>query len=94
MWLKGMLLELGIKQESLVVYCDNQSAVHLSKNQVFHERSKHIDIKLYFVRDVIESRTVLVEKIDTEHNPADMFTKILPGGKFNYCLELIRIGSG
>lgn len=53
LWLKGIISELGLKQEQVVVHCDNQSAIHLSKHQVFHERSKHIDVKLHFVRDVI-----------------------------------------
>ena len=58
MWLRGMLSELGLNQHTLVVFCDKKSVVHLSKHQVFHERSKHIDIKLHFVRDIINGGTV------------------------------------
>ena len=43
-WLKGMTTELGAKQESVIVYSDSQSAIHLSKNQSHHEKTKHIDV--------------------------------------------------
>lgn len=59
------------------IYRDNQSAVHLSKHHLFHERSKHIDVKLHFVREVIETGKVKVMKISTLDNPADMFAKVL-----------------
>ena len=44
MWLMGLIRELGVQQKSVTVYCDSQSAIHLTKNQMFHERTKHIDI--------------------------------------------------
>ena len=91
LWLKGVLAELGFEQQSLSVFCDSQGAIHLSKHQVFHERSKHIDVRLHFVRDVISEGSVLVQKISTNHNPADMLTKSVPSDKFEHCLELIRL---
>ena len=48
-WLKGMLQEFGMKQDIMEVFCDNQKAIHLSKNKMFHEKTKHIDIKVHFV---------------------------------------------
>ena len=50
-WLKGLLKDYGINQRTIKIYCDNQSAIHLSKNQQFHNRTKHIDIRFHFVRD-------------------------------------------
>ena len=44
-WLKGIVNELGIKCSSVKLYCDSQSAIHLSKNLMFHERTKHIDVR-------------------------------------------------
>ena len=49
LWLLGLVRELKIDQEQIVVFCDNQRVVQLSKNQVFHERTKHIDMKLHFI---------------------------------------------
>ena len=91
-WLKGFVTELGFEQQQVVVHCDSQSAIHLSKHQVFHEKSKHIDVKLHFVRDVVSQGGVKIQKISTEENPADMMTKTVPSSKFNHCLKLVKIG--
>lgn len=91
LWLKGMVDELGIAQDSITLYCDHQSAIHLSKHQVYHERSKHIDVKLHFIRDIIDSKKVHIKKIASEENPADAFTKSLPTRKFKLCLDLIGL---
>ena len=55
------------------MFCDSQSAIHLAKNQVYHARTKHIDVRYYFVREIIEEGVVLVQKIKTDDNPADIF---------------------
>ncbi|WJX42094.1 hypothetical protein P8452_29365 [Trifolium repens] len=89
-WLKGMIGEMGISQGCVKIHCDSQSASHLANHQVYHERTKHIDIRLHFVRDMIETKEIMVEKIATEENPADMFTKSLPRAKFKHCLDLIN----
>ncbi|CAJ2642413.1 unnamed protein product [Trifolium pratense] len=89
-WLKGMIGEMGISQGCMKIHCDNQSAIHLANHQVYHERTKHIDIRLHFVRDMIETKEIMVEKIASEENPADMFTKSLPRAKFKHCLDLIN----
>ena len=52
-WLKGLAREMGFDTSNITVYCDNQSALHLMKNPMFHERSKHIDIKLHFIKEVV-----------------------------------------
>lgn len=51
-WIKGFFGELMQREENVTVHCDSQSALHLIKNPMFHERSKHIDIKLHFIRDI------------------------------------------
>lgn len=61
---------------------------------MYHERTKHVDIKLHFVREVIAQGLVKVKKIPTEHNPSDMITKVLPGSKFYHCLDLIQLQDG
>lgn len=87
-----MIGELGIAQDSITVYCDNQSDIHLSKHQVYHERSKHIDVRLHFIRDVIDTSVVLVKKVASEGNTTDVFTKTLPLAKFKHSLDLIGFG--
>jgi len=65
-WLKGMVNELGIAQPCVIIHCDNQSVIHLANHQIYHERTKHIDVKLHFIRDVMEYEKVKVEKVSTE----------------------------
>ena len=73
------------------MFCDSQSAIHLAKNQVYHARTKHIDVRYHFVREIIEEGEVLVQKIKTDDNPADMLTKVVTTIKSNHCLDLINI---
>ena len=91
MWLEGIAKELKIQDEVITVHCDNQSAIDLSKNFVHHERTKHIDIKLHFVREVIGQGSVIVKKISTDYNPSDMIINALPRSKFFHCLNLIQL---
>ena len=73
------------------VYYDSQSAIHLSKNNVFHERTKHIDVRLHFVRDIITQQKISIEKISSETNPANMLTKPIPMAKFEQALACLKL---
>ena len=63
--------------DSSVIYCDNQSCVKLSKNPVFHDRSKHIEIKYYFLRDKVPKGEVVLQYISTDEQIADILIKPL-----------------
>ncbi|GKA50171.1 retrovirus-related pol polyprotein from transposon TNT 1-94 [Tanacetum coccineum] len=93
-WLRGLLEELGVVLNTVAVNCDNQGAIHLSRNHVFHERTKHINVRYHFIREVLEAKTVKVLKVGTEHNAADALTKVVPGRKLQHCLELLSVGVG
>ncbi|WVZ00942.1 hypothetical protein V8G54_027011 [Vigna mungo] len=90
LWLKGLVRELGFDQKSVCVHCDSQSAIHLANHQIYHSRTKHIDVKLHFVRSIVESGDVQICKIASEENPADMLTKPLAKERFLFLLS--RIG--
>ena len=90
-WLQGLLRELGIGQEEITIFCDSQSAIQLAKNQVYHARTKHIDVRYHFIREIIEDSGVIMQKIHTTDNPADMLTKVVTTVKFQHCLNLINI---
>ena len=94
MWIKGLLMELKLMQQEVVIYSDSQSAIHLCKNPVFHERSKHIQVKYHFIRDMVAQKVFKLEKVPTELNLSDMGTKVLPVSKFNVCKNLLNIGTG
>ncbi|XP_073271570.1 secreted RxLR effector protein 161-like [Primulina huaijiensis] len=91
LWIKGFVGEIGFEQNYATIFCDLQSAIHLSKNAVFHEKTKHVDVRLHFVRDIITRQLVSVRKIDTKVNPADVLTKIIPVSKLKDALGLLKI---
>jgi len=64
------------------IYCDNKSAIALSKNPVFHGRSKHIDIRFHKIRELIAEKEVVIEYCPTEEQIADIFTKPLKTESF------------
>lgn len=70
---------LGVDQRFVVIYYDNQS---VSKNQTYNEKTKHIDIKLHFIRLELSRATVKLKKIHTDENVADMLIKVVLGAKF------------
>ena len=67
-WLRGILGDFGVIQESVAVGCGNNSALCLAKHQVYHERSKHIDVRLHFIREKIDEGDVKIFKVDTNEN--------------------------
>lgn len=94
LWLRGFLGEILGREETVTIFSDSQSALHLIKNPMFHDRTKYIDVKLHFIRDVVSRGKVVVEKIDTKHNPADALTKVLPVAKFTHSMEMIQVLDG
>jgi hypothetical protein len=67
-----------------VIYCDNQSCVKLSKNPLFHERSKHIEIEYYFIHDKFKKGEVTLQYISVDEKTTDILTKPLSKIKFAY----------
>ncbi|KAJ4714183.1 Retrovirus-related Pol polyprotein from transposon TNT 1-94 [Melia azedarach] len=89
-WLKGLVSDLGLHHDQAIVYCDSLSAICLAKDQVHHERTKHIDVRYHFLRS---EKRIKVNKVGTADNPADMFTKPVPHSKFQHCLDLLNVRS-
>ena len=73
-WLQRLCSEIGFKQQAVRIDCDSQSAIFLAKNPAYHSRIKHIDVHYHFVRAMVESKKVLLEKDDTLDNVADSLT--------------------
>jgi hypothetical protein len=77
-WLRRILEVMHQKQETPTkIFCDNMSAIALCKNPVFHERSKHIDIRYHKIRELIAKKEVEIDYCHTDDQSADIFTKTL-----------------
>lgn len=84
-WLCRFLNELGLYcSEPLTIFGDNQAAITMSKNPVNFKRSKHIDVKYYFVRQCVDNGETLIIYCPTEEMLADPLTKALPKVHFEY----------
>lgn len=86
-FLKGLLNELIKVNVAIPIYNDNQSAQRLVYNPVFHNRTKHIDTKFHFIRELVSKGEVVVKYLSTDQMYADMFTKPLPVAKFTFCRD-------
>lgn len=77
LWLKQLADELQpeLKGTPITLYCDNQSAINLSKNAVYHARSKHIDVRYHFIREKIAAKQIVVQYKCTGDMVADILTK-------------------
>ena len=82
LWMKQILKDYEIEQGKMTLYCDNLSAINISKNPVQHSRTKHIDIRHHFIRDLVEHSIVTLEHMPTKNQLADLFTKPLDKERF------------
>ena len=58
---------------------------------MYHARTKHIDVRFHRIRELVSSGELLLEKVDTFENAADMLTKLITTDKFKHCLDLVNI---
>ncbi|XP_068498213.1 secreted RxLR effector protein 161-like [Phaseolus vulgaris] len=82
LWLKQQLEDFGLKISKVPLLCNNTSAINLTKNQIQHSRTKHIEIRHHFIRDHVNNGDCEMKFIDTRLQLVDIFTKPLPKDKF------------
>jgi len=92
MWLRNLLSELTrTKPKKVTLFVDNNSAIQLMKNPVFHGRSKHIDIKYHYIRECVERGEIVVKRVSTLEQKADSLTKALPVVKLGVMRHLLGV---
>ena len=88
-WLKHLLQELRFgKDEQMKLICDNQVALHISSNPVFHERAKHIEVDCHFIREKIASGCMTLSFVNSNYQLAHIFTKSLSPRIKYICVQL------
>ena len=80
--MKQMRGEYNVQQDVMTLYRDNLSAINISKNPIQYSRTKHIDIRHHFIRDLVEDKKIILEHVTTEKQLADIFTKALDANQF------------
>ena len=90
-WLHKLLTDLFNHEMDLTtIHCDNESCVNISENLVFHDKSKHIEIKYHYIKDVVQIKIVHMQYLSTHEQIANIFTKPLSKTNFNHFHE--RLG--
>jgi hypothetical protein len=91
-WLRNLLNDIGCCQhQPTTLLCDNQSAIRLVRNPEFHQRTKHIDVKFHYIRNMQEEGAVNILYVDTSNQLADALTKALTQPmfvKFKSCIGM------
>ena len=92
LWLHSFLQELhSASDDPLILNCDNQGVIALTKDNKFHMCTKHIDVCYHFIHEAVEDGKVAVQYIPTGDNVSDIFTKPLAKAKFRELTELLGL---
>ena len=84
-WLRHLIQELRFgNDEKMKLICDNQAALHITSNPVFHERTKHIEVDCHFIREKIASGCMTIIFVNSSDQLTDVFTKSLRGLRIKY----------
>jgi dynactin complex subunit len=91
--MKHLGLGIEFEQRDMKINCNTQSAIFMEKNPTYHSKTKNIDLKYHFVRDMVERNKVLQEKVDTLEDIADSLTKSMSDAMFSWCREEMGIAT-
>ncbi|GJW30277.1 retrovirus-related pol polyprotein from transposon TNT 1-94 [Tanacetum coccineum] len=84
LWMKQALIDYDVRLDDVPIMCDNKGVIDLSKNPVQHSQTKHIEIHHHFLRDNVQKGDILIEKVPSVDNIADILTKPLKRESFNH----------
>ncbi|WKA04900.1 hypothetical protein VitviT2T_022897 [Vitis vinifera] len=94
LWLRWLLKDLGVSTSfATPLYCDNQSAIHIAHNDVFHERTKHIEIDCHFIRYHLVHGALKLFSVSSKDQLADIFTKSLPKRRTRDLVDNLKLVS-
>ena len=91
-WIKQLMKGMNMKiLEPIIIFCDNASAINISKNPVMHAKNKHIAIKYHYLREQVQEKEVILEYVQSKEQLADIFTKPLPKDTFEYLRKRLGV---
>uniref|UniRef100_A0A2N9GP76 Integrase catalytic domain-containing protein n=1 Tax=Fagus sylvatica TaxID=28930 RepID=A0A2N9GP76_FAGSY len=94
LWLRWLLQDLGIDcSTAVLIHCDNRSAIQIAHNDVFHERTKHIEIDCHFVRHHLLQGTLQLRSMSSQDQLVDIFTNPMPLGRFRDLISKLKLVS-
>ncbi|KAI3676809.1 hypothetical protein L1987_86422 [Smallanthus sonchifolius] len=88
-WIQNQMLDYGMTFMQTPIHIDNMSAISITNNPVQHSKTKHIDIRYHFIRDQAEKKRIVLSKVHTNEQYADLFTKPFDEARFRYLVESI-----
>ena len=91
-WLRHLLKEIGYEQsDPSLISSDNQSAISLVKNRIFHHRTKHVEIQAHFIKEKVLDGIIHLEYYPSTLNSTYLFTKPLPKAQFSKLRDVIEL---
>jgi hypothetical protein len=91
-WIQNLLTGLfNLEMRATVILCDNQSCIKMTENPVFHDRSKHIEIRYHFIHDMVQRGALKLQYISTNEHVTDVLTKRLSRVKFEHFRDKLGI---
>ncbi|KAJ8753682.1 hypothetical protein K2173_026358 [Erythroxylum novogranatense] len=92
LWIRSLLQELGVSVSSPpILWCDNLGATYLAANPMFHAQTKHIELDVHFVRDLVVQKHLQVQFLRSQDQIADIMTKPLPRDRFEFLRDKLRL---
>ena len=92
LWLQGILSECGFESEfSTIIYCDNQSTIQICNDPVQRQRTKHIEIHMHYIRQLVHDGTIHLLFYSYPEQVADIFTKVFCEKTFSNLKSLLGI---
>nr|GEW89853.1 retrovirus-related Pol polyprotein from transposon TNT 1-94 [Tanacetum cinerariifolium] len=93
LWMRSYLIKYGLGFNKILMYYDNKSAIALCCNNVQHFRSKHIDIRYYFIKEQVKNGVIELYFVNTEYQLADLFTKALGRDRIEFFINKLGMRS-